>query len=53
MDHVIDGIITIDDLGRSRRSIRRRSVRLFRLHESEVIGKNVKMLMPEPLHGGA
>ena len=53
VDHVIDGIITIDEHGtvESYNPAAEKHLRLLR--RSEVIGKNVKMLMPEPYHSRA
>jgi two-component system sensor kinase FixL len=50
VDHVIDGIITIDQRG-TVESLNPAAQRLFGYSASEVIGRNVKMLMPEPYHG--
>jgi PAS domain S-box-containing protein len=47
VDNVIDGIITIDAAG-SIASINPAGVRMFEYQPRELIGKNVKMLMPEP-----
>ncbi len=50
VDHVIDGIITIDVEG-TIKSFNPSAEKLFDFKASEVIGKNVKMLMPEPYQG--
>jgi two-component system, LuxR family, sensor kinase FixL len=49
VDHVIDGIITIDDQG-TIESYNPAAQRIFSYQATEVIGKNVKLLMPEPFH---
>ncbi|MEQ8414611.1 MAG: PAS domain S-box protein [Imperialibacter sp.] len=48
-DHAIDGIITIDESGLVE-SMNPAAARLFGYEPVEVLGKNIKMLMPEPDH---
>ncbi len=50
VNHVVDGIITIDHQG-SVESFNPAAEKLFGYSADEVIGRNVKMLMPEPFHG--
>jgi PAS domain S-box-containing protein len=45
-DHVVDGLITIDERGRVE-SMNSAAEKIFGFGSGEVIGKNVKMLMPE------
>ena len=47
LDTAVDAIITIDDRGRIE-SFNRAAQRMFGYEAKEVIGQNVKMLMPEP-----
>ena len=47
---VVDGIITID-VDRRIHSINPAAEQIFGYNAAEVIGQNVKMLMPEPYHG--
>ena len=47
----VDGIIVIDGMGNIR-TYNPACERLFGFTAEEVIGKNVKMLMPEPYHSG-
>ncbi|WP_442795873.1 PAS domain-containing sensor histidine kinase [Pelobium manganitolerans] len=47
IENAIDGIITIDDRGLVE-SINPSGCRLFGYEASEVLGKNISMLMPEP-----
>lgn len=50
LDTIIDGVITIDEFGIVE-SFNPAAVRVFGYEASEVIGNNVKMLMPEPYCG--
>ncbi len=47
LDTAVDAIITIDERG-TMESFNRAAQKLFGFQPNEVIGKNVKMLMPEP-----
>ncbi len=51
MNTVLDGLITIDHKG-TVQSFNRSAERIFGYTPEEVIGQNVKMLMPEPYRGG-
>jgi PAS domain S-box-containing protein len=50
VNHVIDGIIAIDENG-TVEAFNRAAEKLFGYQVAEVLGQNVKMLMPEPFHG--
>ncbi|REJ70049.1 MAG: PAS domain S-box protein [Planctomycetota bacterium] len=50
VNNVLDGIITINE-GGIVQSYNQAAESIFEYSEDEVIGKNVKMLMPEPFHG--
>ena len=50
VNHVVDGIITIDATG-TIRSVNPAVERLFGYGADELIGRNVNILMPEPYHG--
>lgn len=47
IDNAVDSVITIDDLG-SISLFSPAAEKLFGYHSEEVLGKNIKMLMPEP-----
>lgn len=48
-DNVIDAIITINELGLIA-SVNRAAERIFGWRSDELLGQNIKMLMPEPYH---
>jgi PAS domain S-box-containing protein len=49
IENVVDGIITIDKKG-TITTFNQAAKRIFGYQDSEVIGNNVKMLMPDPYH---
>ncbi len=51
LDNVVDGIITIDAHGIIA-SVNKSAERIFGYKAAEMIGQNVKMLMPDPYRGG-
>ncbi|REL37163.1 PAS domain-containing sensor histidine kinase [Thalassotalea euphylliae] len=49
LDTVIDGLITIDSRGQIK-EFNKAAQRIFGYQKSEVVGQNVKILMPDPYH---
>jgi PAS domain S-box-containing protein len=49
VDTIIDAVITIDQRGIIE-SFNKAAEQIFGYHKSEVIGQNIKILMPEPYH---
>jgi len=49
VDTAVDGIITIDERGLIR-TVNPAVLRIFEYSESELVGQNVNVLMPEPYH---
>jgi hypothetical protein len=50
LNHTLDGIVGIDDRG-TISMMNRAGERIFGRTAQEVVGQNVKMLMPQPYHG--
>ena len=50
LDNVLDGIITIDGAG-DLASVNPAAVKIFGYEAGDVVGRNIKMLMPEPDRG--
>jgi PAS domain S-box-containing protein len=51
LDTVVDGVITIDEVG-TVETFNPAAERIFGYAAAEVLGRNIRMLMPEPYHGG-
>ena len=49
IDHIVDGIITISEDG-CIKSFNPAATKMFGYSDSEVLGQNIKILMPEPYH---
>lgn len=49
VDNTVDGLITIDELGHIE-TFNKSCQRIFGYKSDEVVGQNVKVLMPEPYH---
>jgi PAS domain S-box-containing protein len=49
LDHTLDGTISIDERG-TVSLFNRAAERIFQYPASDVVGRNIKMLMPEPFH---
>jgi len=50
VENAVDGLITIDEIGNIEK-FNTAAQRIFGYSANEVIGSNIKMLMPEPYHG--
>jgi len=50
VDHVIHGIVSFDESG-AIESVNPAAVRLFGYESAEIVGRNVKLLLPEHYHG--
>lgn len=51
LDTAVDGIITIDEKG-GVETMNQKAEEIFGYASHEVVGQNIKMLMPEPYHSG-
>ncbi len=49
VDHTVDGLITIDEIG-TVETFNRACEKIFGYENEEVVGQNIKMLMPAPYH---